>query len=1300
MNLPRWSWFRTGPLGFLARDCGCGGSGSGESGVRCSLRFRWAVGGLLLWLAVSARGAETAPAPVNLALHQPVESSGPNWGSFKPGALTDGDPATFTHPAAANGTLGFQYEVDLGATRSLRRIVLRNRADGCCPERLSRFRVEVWSEGSDGVGELRWKARMRVDGSHSGVGGVDEVIPEMDPEGDFSGRYVRVVNESGAAYNPQLAEIEVYGGVAPVIRVFAAIEDALRSGEVTTLRWEIEGATGAWLTPGPGPVPPGGGALFVSPLATTTYVLVATNAHGAVQASVTVGVDEPLDPPELTEFVADNAASLRDADGDSSDWIELWNPNRFALSVGGYGLSVDPRRESVWIMPEVRIPPRGYLVVFASGKNRTDPSRELHTDFRLRAAGENLALLDRDRRTVLRSYPAETGTTPGNYPAQAEDTGYGLGGDGRVGYLRPSTPGAANGEAYLGLVADTKFGIDRGYHERELLVGITCATPGATIRYTMDRTLPEAAVGQVYSGPVRITRSTVLRAAAFKEGYAPSDVDTQTYLFETNVLASSVLRRVITTNAVYRDRLAPALRALPSVSLVSASTINDSTEVAASLEWLPSAGEPGGARQVDCGVRLFGGAFTDFAKKSFRLYFRGKYGARRFAAPLFVGFDRGWEAVEEFDQLELRSGSHDMAMRGFYLSNLFTDDTQLELGQLAPHGRWVHLFLNGTYWGVYHLRERWGGAMHRAYLGGPDDGYESINGNWNVGGWAEPGTPYDGSGAVWARLKSLRRDYAAARAWLDVPQFVDYMILWMFGGAEDEYRCVGPVVAGSGFKFLLNDADGWLCVPQYCAAGTRTARGSPGRLPGDGPGSLFSMLYAGADPDYRVLLADRIHRAMFGAGALTPERNAERLDRRCAELGDAFLLESARWGYLSPAEWNARRDYVSRSWLPGRTAAVLAGFRGAGFYPSLAAPTLADPGGRVTRGHAVRLSGPAGATVWYTVDGSDPRLPGGAIASSAIAQAAGVEAASGLVVDRNLVIKARAKLGSQWSALVEAFYQVEASALGVGEVLVREMHFQPPGAEGAEFIELENVAGQAVNLRGARFTDGVRFAFPGNRDVLLGPGQRVVLTSDLYRFRQAHGIDAPVAGVFRGGLAREGETLVLSDAAGVVVTRLRFGGGPGWPLPDDSAEVSWVLADAGLGWERPFAWRLGRVRVGTPGWDDRVRFEGDAGRDQDADGCPAIVEYALGGSDEDARRGCESFEVGFDAEGWLTLTLRRQLGAEDVRGWVEASEDLRAWESADYRGSRWLAEGVALETWGVPPAGRGQVFLRYRVERR
>ena len=64
----------------------------------------------------------------------------------------------------------------------------------------------------------------------------------------------------------------------------------------------------------------------------------------------------------------------------------------------------------------------------------------------------------------------------------------------------------------------------------------------------------------------------------------------------------------------------------------------------------------------------------------------------------------------------------------------------------------------------------------------------------------------------------------AVSPYLDVQHYVDYMLMFMFGNSEDEYRCVGPTAPGSGFKFFLNDADGFTR-----SAGNRTGMGQPGR---------------------------------------------------------------------------------------------------------------------------------------------------------------------------------------------------------------------------------------------------------------------------------------------------------------------------------------------------------------------------------------------------------------------------------------------------------------------------------------
>ena len=83
---------------------------------------------------------------------------------------------------------------------------------------------------------------------------------------------------------------------------------------------------------------------------------------------------------QINEFVADNDGSL-DQDGDDSDWIEIYNPNNNAASLGHF-LTDDEDNPTKWAFPDISLSPGGYLLVFASGKDRTDPANELHANFR------------------------------------------------------------------------------------------------------------------------------------------------------------------------------------------------------------------------------------------------------------------------------------------------------------------------------------------------------------------------------------------------------------------------------------------------------------------------------------------------------------------------------------------------------------------------------------------------------------------------------------------------------------------------------------------------------------------------------------------------------------------------------------------------------------------------------------------------------------------------------------------------------------------------------------------------------
>ena len=532
-------------------------------------------------------------------------------------------------------------------------------------------------------------------------------------------------------------------------------------------------------------------------------------------------------------------------------------------------------------------------------------------------------------------------------------------------YLAQPTPGAVNNVAYfLDQVKDTTFSVKRGIYTTPFSVAITTLTADALIRYTTDGSIPTATSGNLYSAPIPISTTTILRAAAFKPEWQSTNVDTHTYIFPSQLFGSAVMNQSITTNPTYVPTLQTALTSLPMISLVFSGDINRS-ERRTSMELI---GFGDGDIQSDCGMAQYGSYVTNFAKRSMRLYFRNTYGASKLNYPLFRGFDHDFPAATEFDALDLRQGSHDMVERGYYLSNPMCDDALLDMGHLNPHGRFIHIMVNGQYWGVYHLRERWGASMHSQYLGGQPENYEAIVSNKGGGPWSN-GLPYDGTGAHWNTLLTKTSDWLGIQPYLDSGQFLDFMLLFMSGDSEAEQRSVSPNTPGSGYKFYLNDADGWTRTP-------------PDRTLNEGPDNIMLNLRAQGHPEYKITLADRIQRHYFNGGAMSSTALLARHDARASELQPAFVLESARWGYRTVDSWIAARDSYRNSILSNLTNTMIGRFRSYGLLPATFAPVLSQHGGNVASGYELTMSGTTG-TIYYTTDNTDPRLVGGSISFTA-----------------------------------------------------------------------------------------------------------------------------------------------------------------------------------------------------------------------------------------------------------------------------------------------------------------------------
>jgi hypothetical protein len=569
----------------------------------------------------------------------------------------------------------------------------------------------------------------------------------------------------------------------------------------------------------------------------------------------------------LNEFVAVNVSGLRDEDNEYQDWVELKNLSTNLVSLGGWSLTDDPAEPDKWVFPAVIMQPSGFLVVFCSGKDRkpTAPNARLHTNFKLGTGGDFIGLYNAETpRRLISSFDA--------YPDQRRDYSYGYDPLGQLKYLIPPTPGSNNPPSNItGVVADTKFSHDRGFYDTNFALTITCATAGATIRYTLDGKAPTTTVGLTYSGPITVTNTTVVRAFAYKSGLLSSDVDCQTYLYiatvpnqATNGLAPAGWPTTWGGNTVdygmdpdivnvapWKDTIRNDLKAIPSFSIVVNldDLFNASTGIYAnpgqdgplwerpcSIELLNPDGEEG--FQINCGIRLRGGFSRDTAnpKHAFRFFFRQEYGQSKLSFPFF-----GPTGANSFDKFDMRtmqnySWAYQNDGRMICVRDVMSRDAQLTMNGIGTRGNFYHLYINGMYWGLYNSEERPEAAFAESYIGGREEDYDTIK---QLDGYLSGAT--DGNNDAWYRLWAAatngfvsNADYFKVQGrnadgtintnyenLVDVPNMIDYILVILYGGNLDApisnflgndspnnwYGFRDRTGKNGGFRFVSHDAE-------------------------------------------------------------------------------------------------------------------------------------------------------------------------------------------------------------------------------------------------------------------------------------------------------------------------------------------------------------------------------------------------------------------------------------------------------------------------------------------------------------
>ena len=942
----------------------------------------------------------------------------------------------------------------------------------------------------------------------------------------------------------------------------------------------------------------------------------------------------------------------------------------------------------------------------------------------------------------------------------------------RIGprYFTTPSPGRLNDAGFADFVADTQFSVNRGYFDAAFSTTITTTTPGATVIRTTDGSVPAPGHGIASPAPgptVSIGGTTVVRAAAVRDDFIPTNTDTQTYLFLNGIITQPVNPagfhatwglyqywgpvgqpvpadyamdpNVVGGSTQPGHTVRDALRALPALCLSlpepdlfdaatgiysNAIEHGEAWERRTAVEWIETDGTTG--FHTEAGLRVHGGASRlhfHTPKHSLRLDFRGIYGASRLKHRLFPD-----SQADSFDRVVLRGCSTDSfavqdvdpsewpRARATYIRDVWMRDAQLAMGRPAGHSRYVNLYLNGLYWGVYDVTEDLGAEWNATYMGGSADEYDVL----------KDGNELDsGTRTAWDQLHALAAaGFATETAYqrvqgrnvdgtrnpalpvmIDMPNFIDYMILHIAAGARDwpahnwwAGRRRGAL--SEGFRFYSWDQE----ITNINLTLTTNYSGEPieATTTAGTPGFLYSQLRQNIH--FKREFGDRVQELMFNGGALTPAKNDARWKVRQAQLDVAIIAESARWGDARQSvalkrgvNWLPEMAWMETTFWPQNHAVAIQRFRNVGLFPTLAAPSFNQLGGSVSAGFQLTMTGPSGASIYYTTNGNDP-------APWYSGSTPGVNTYTGpITITADTTVKARALLAGVTSPLLSAVFTVTPLASAANLVL-SEIHYHP-AAGGVEFVELLNVSTQAIDLGGVRLADAVDFTFPAGKQ--LAAGQRVVIAGDTAAFTALYGTGIPVSGPFAGQLSNSGELLRVLAASGVVIASVTYGDSPPWPsaADGDGYSLTVIRPAAGLNLSLPGNWRASASVGGSPGTSDAVTFGGgNPNADIDGDGLSAFTEHALGTSDTDWRSGRSAISAARGA-GTIDAIFSHRISADDAVITPEFSTDLVTWQSGPAAFTLITdtpqAGGTATATWRATlPANAARAFIRLRVSPR
>lgn len=502
-------------------------------------------------------------------------------------------------------------------------------------------------------------------------------------------------------------------------------------------------------------------------------------------------------PLLINEYSAANR-NFNDGFGRNEDWIELYNasPTDY-FNLAGYHLSNNINNPTKWQIQSGVIPPNSKVLVFCSNRNISSGT-VLHANFDLTQTDQDEVVLSNPSGAILESHVMFTTQTNHSYGRTSD-------GAATWSVFSTPTPGASNANGFSNYTTKPLFGLNPGRYPGPITVSLSTVGQNEQIRYTINGATPTA-TSTLYTGPISVTQSTVIRARTFSTatGILPGFIETNTYFINESTT-------------------------LPVVSISGDANLSQllsgtTVEPIGYFEYFESNGAFIDETMGD--FDRHGNDSWAYAQRGIDFVARDDHGyKRRLQHQFFNTTTRG-----NFRRLILKAAGSDNYPHetgGIHFRDVFVQKVS-ELANLELDERrstFVSLFVNGQYWGVYDMREKVDDNQYTDYYYGQDYIFRDSDQYLQyIKTWGATNPEFGNQPAVdaWTNLTNfvqnnnmaLQPNYDYVNSQLNIDSLIDYFVLNSYMVNRDWlnwntswWRGTNPAGGALKWRYALWDTD-------------------------------------------------------------------------------------------------------------------------------------------------------------------------------------------------------------------------------------------------------------------------------------------------------------------------------------------------------------------------------------------------------------------------------------------------------------------------------------------------------------